>query len=263
MVTSDNQYFTRYLSITKPRGDHIFEFLIYGIDQPGAFIKIVDIFSRHGVDIKSISASPDQTEGSFFVSNAFCDMSKADCTTDTIISELRSLSFVRKALFADMQGRLFDKFLFPTTIMNKSRVILMRVEALLRIEKSLMDKIGSGGAVMMFNEGKIYGEEALKQYRLALPNASTEVLIENIIDGLRATGWGLFQFKKVEDGFEVTVNDAPILETSDYRENRFYYGAGAKILEELYGKELVLEKSSFDLKNKKLMFKLRRVDTGH
>ncbi len=197
------------------------------------------------------------------MSTAFCDMSKADCTTDIIVSELRSLSFVRKVLFADMKGRLFDRFLFPTMIMNKNRVILMRVEALLKIEKFLMDEIGSGGAGMMFNEGKIYGGEVVKQYRLALPNSTTEVLVENILDGLRATGWGLFQFRKVEDGFEVTVNDAPILDAdSNYRENRFYYGAGAKILEDLYGKQLVLEKSSFDLKNKKLTFKLRQAGLG-
>ena len=158
-----------------------------------------------------------------------------------------------------MKGRLFDKFLFPTVIMNKDRVILMRVEALLRMEKSLLDKMGSVGAVMMFNEGKVYGDEALKQYRIALPNATTEILAENIIDGLRATGWGLFQFRKMEDGFEVTVIDPPILENSDYRENRFYYGAAASVLEGLYGRELAMEKSSLDLKNKKLTFKLRRV----
>jgi hypothetical protein len=257
-----NEYFTRYLSITKPRGDHIFEFLVYGIDKPGTFIRIVEVYSRHGIDIRSISASPDQGDESFFVSTAFCDMSKADCTTDTVVAELRSLSFVRKVLFADMKGRLFDRFLFPTMIMNKNRVILMRVEALLKIEKFLMDEIGSGGAGMMYNEGKIYGGEVVKQYQLALPNATVEVLVENILDGLRATGWGLFQFRKVEDGFEVTVNDAPILDASNYRENRFYYGAAAKILEELYGKELVLEKSSFDLKNKKLTFKLRQAGLG-
>ncbi len=207
MFKPDIQYFTRYLSITKPKGEHIFEFLVYGIDKPGTFIKVAEVYSRHGIDIRSISASPDQADERFFVSNAFCDMSKADCTTDTIVSELRSLSFVQKVLCADMKGRLFDRFLFPNAIMNKDRIILMRVDALLRIEKSLTDEIGSGAAGIMFDEGKIYGGEVLKQYRLALPNATTEVLVENILDGLRATGWGLFQFRKVEDGFEVTVDD--------------------------------------------------------
>jgi hypothetical protein len=175
--------------LTKPKGDHIFEFLIYGRDEPGILVKIVDIFTKHKIDIRSISASPEQLEDRpYFVSNAFCDMSKADCTTESIVIELRKFSFVKRVLYADMKGRLFDRFLFPTLIMNKNRVILMRVEALLRMEKSLRDKMGSVGTVMMFDEGKVYGEEALKQYKLALPGATPEILVENIIDGLRATG---------------------------------------------------------------------------
>jgi hypothetical protein len=256
----DRNYFARYLSITKPKGDHIFEFLIYGIDEPGTFVKMLEIFTRHKIDIRSVTASPDQTdEDHFFVSNVFCDMSKSDCITDSIISELRKLPFVRKVLCADMKMRLFDRFLFPTLIMNNNRVILMRVEALLRMEKSLFEKMGSVGAAMMFDQGKIYGEDALKQYRLALPGASTEVLVENITDGLRATGWGLFRFRNMGDRFEVTVSDPPILEDCDYRENRFYYGATARMLEELYGMELGLEKSNLDLKNKKLTFQLKRI----
>jgi hypothetical protein len=93
---------------------------------------------------------------------------------------------------------------------------------------------------------------------LALPGASPQVLAENIIDGLRATGWGLFRFRIIGDGFEVIVSDPPMLESSNYKENRFYYGAAAKILEGLYGNELAFDKSSFDYVNKKLTFRLKR-----
>jgi hypothetical protein len=258
----EREYFAKNIAITKPPGDHIFEFLIEGRDEIGALESILRAFSKHKINIRTISAGPGQQvegkRGNLFVTSAFCDFSKADCTIELLLGELRNLPFVRNALSADMTGRLFDRFLFPMKIMGEHRVILFRVEPLLNIEKHLVERMGSGGAAMMFEEGRSYAEEVIAQYKKALPDLEAEALLDSIKDGLRATGWGIFSFRRASEGFEVTVTDPPLIEGSEYKENRFFYGVTARILESLYGGELVLSGSNLDLKNRKLVFRLRR-----
>jgi hypothetical protein len=256
-MTKEREYFEKSVAITTPAGDHIFEFLIELRDQVGVFEKIVEVFTKHDAYIRTVSAAPEEGEHKF-VTNIFADFSKANCTADALLEELRRLSFVRKAYSADMRGRLFDRFLFPVKIMNEDRVLLMRVGPLLNIEKRLVDQMGSAGAAIMYEEGKSYAGEAFKQYKSALPNASIEDLLENIKDGLRVTGWGIFGFKRVPDGFEVTVMDPPHLDNYEHKENRFFFGVTEKILEELYGDELTINSSDLDIKNRRLVIQFKK-----
>ena len=144
-MTREREYFEKSVVITTPAGDHIFGFLVEARDQVGVFEKIVEVFTKHDVYIRSVSAAPEEGEEKF-MTNIFVDFSKANCTVDALLEELRRLSFVSKAYSADMKGRLFDRFLFPVKIMNEDRVLLMRVRPLLNIEKRLVDQMGSAGA---------------------------------------------------------------------------------------------------------------------
>jgi ACT domain len=239
-------------------GEWVYEFVVGGRDEIGGFAKVIEIFSKHNANIRSIYEAPSDEEKHEFVSNMFCDLKRADCTVEQLLKELRNLPFVRRAYSADMRGRLFDKFLFPVFVM-KNRAILFRAQPLLNIEKRLIERFGSSGGAIMFDEGKAYAEETVRQYKVALPGVSSDVLLENIQDGLRATGWGIFDFWRIPEGFEVTVSEPPIMEDKSYKEDRFLYGAVAKMLESLYGEELALSTSSLDEKTKKLVFRLRRV----
>ena len=193
-----------------------------------------------------------------FIASLFCEFSRADCTVEAFEDELKCLPFVIRAHSADMTGKYFDRFFFPLSIMNNNRIILMRTKPLLRIEKSLVDNLGSGGAALMFQEGRVYAEETINQYRKMMPNLSSDEFLENMKDGLRVTGWGLFKFRRTRDGFEVTVIDPPLLEDSQYMENRFYYGVTARILEILYGGTLTVASSYLDAKNRRLTFNLEQ-----
>jgi len=256
-MTKEREYFEKSVAITTPAGDHIFEFLIEAKDQVGIFEKIVQVFTKHDVYIRTVSAAPEERKQKF-TTNIFVDFSKANSTADDLLEELRRSPFVKKAYFEDMKERLFDRFLFPVKIMNEDRILLMRVGPLLSVEKHLVDQMGSAGAAIMYELGKSYSGEALKQYRSALPNASTEALLENIKDGLRVTGWGIFDFNRLPDGFEVTVIDPPNPNDNKYTENRFFYGATAKILEELYGDELLIASSNLDIRNRRLVFRFKK-----
>lgn len=180
------QYFGKEIAISVPKGDHIFEFLVEAEDQIGIFERIVEVFSCHQANIISVSASLEEDEQKFAI-NLFADFSKANCTVDNLLEELKRLRFVTKAYSADMRGKMFDRFLFPIRMMKGSRVLLMQVEPLLSIERHLVESLGSAGSAIMFEEGKSYAQEVFNQYVSAFSDASWEAFLENVKDGLRVT----------------------------------------------------------------------------
>lgn len=249
------EYFPKNFALTKPDGKKIFEFVVLIKDQAGAYSRLVETFTSHGIDIKSGFVGQ-HGSSSQFIANLFCEFARADCTVWIFEEELKRLPFVIRVRSADMAGRYFDKFFFPMTIMNNNRIILMRTEPLLRIEKSLVENLGSGGAALMFQEGRVYAEETLNQYKKIMPNLTADDLLENVKDGLRVTGWGIFDFRRTSDGYEVVVTDPPLIADSHYRENRFYYGVIARVLEMLYGGTLTVVTSHADTERRKLTFYL-------
>lgn len=58
------------------------------------------------------------------------------------------------------------------------------------MEKRLEEKIGTGFASVMFGEGRVYATETFHQHKAVLPDAGAELLLANIVDGLRAIGGG-------------------------------------------------------------------------
>jgi hypothetical protein len=253
------EYFPRTLILTKPAGESIFEFIIESQPGVGAFCSLLKVFADHKIDVKSIAAGPEEKDNEDrFLTSAFCDFSHADCTVDAFKAEVAKLPFVKRIASADMKGKLFDQFIFPMRIMSDTRVIIFRVEPLLNIERNLVKRLGSAGAALMFEEGKSYSEKVVNQYKTALPSASTEDLLLNIKDGLRATGWGLFDFRRISSGFEVTVIDPPFDDKGDYNENRFYYGVVCRVLEMLHGVNLVVSESDLNFEKRKLVFRLLR-----
>jgi hypothetical protein len=250
------RYFQKVLPITKPNGENIFEFAIVAEDKIGAFEALVDIFSKHRIDIQSISANKlkEANSKTKFVAGLFCEFSYSDATVEQIEFELKSLPSVLEVQSCDMKNWIWDRYFFPTSL-AQSRIIMMRVEPLLRIERNLIERLGTGGAAIMFHEGEVYAEETFLEYKSMLPDASKERLLHCVIDGLRATGWGLVEFKKLLAGYQVTIKDPPMLKEIDYKENRFLYGAASRTLELIFDDKLVLVESSFDEKTSTLTLK--------
>ena len=241
----------------KPRGENIFEFGILARDESGAFAKLVQVFAIHKIDIRSATTSrvyDKKTKSECTVAGLFCDFTSSDCTVENLETELKALKFIIEVQYYDMKDRMWERFLFPTTLAG-SRIIMLRADPLLRIERNLIDRMGTAGAAIMFHEGEVYAEQAFEEIKKMLPGAQSERLLQCVIDALRATGWGIVEFHKLPAGFEAIVKDPPILTDADYKENRFLYGAASRLLELIYGAKIFLSESSFDEKNSILILK--------
>ena len=256
MFSTKPRYFPRNLGVSSPPGDNVHEFLVVWTHELGSLAKILQVFSAHKVKVILTHSQLDEGTGTV-VGTCYCDMTKADQTVEGVRKAIKELNFVRSVESASAAKSLFDRFLFPVTVWGRERVIIMRLNPLLNIEKRLAEELGSAGSAIMFREGEGYAAETIGQYRKALGNVSTDLLLENVIDGLRATGWGLFEFKESKDGYEVTVRDAPMFaDTSE--PSRFLCGVIAGILETALSVRMKIVESTVEPKSGRVFVRLSK-----
>lgn len=258
MTDRGSEHYTKFFSLSKPLGEAVFELLIVTRDQVGATSKITGEIARHNIDILSINGAND-ADIERFVLTIFCDFAKADCKVEQIVGELRKFPFVTKAEYVNAKSRLFDRFHFPIRIMDKHRAILMRVDPLLRVQKHLQEHLGSAGESIMFEEGQSYARETWLQYKKAVPNANHEEILENVKDGLRATGWGLFEFQETQNAFQVTIRNPPRLEDNERFQSRFLYGITASVIEALYEFKVKVDSANYDKQSDILTLTLEKL----
>ena len=220
--------------------------------------KITGEFALHNVDILTIDGANDPTTGQFVLS-LFCDLSKANCTTKSIADMIRRFPFVTKVDYVTAKGKLFDSFHFPLRIMNKHRAIIMRTDPLLEVEKHLVTVLGSAGDTVMFVEGKTYASKTWMHLKNALPNASHEELLQNVMDGLRATGWGLFEFRSEQNLFHVSIRNPPKLENLKTSQSLFVRGIAVGTVESLYGVKVAVRDASYDNQSDTVRLTLEKI----
>ena len=241
-------------------GEHVFEFLVIVRKAPSALENLLHTFSEHHASVEAMEANPDAKAGDLIVT-IFSDFSNSDLRPEEMLGEINSSPFVTKAYFEDMNKKMFENYLFPIKIMDGYRVVILRAEPFLSIEKELTRKMGSAGASLMFDEGKTYGRNTAEQFWQVLPpETPMEELLAFIVDGLRATGWGLCRFEKVGDDWDVLVTEPPTLPNGDYQESRFFLGMLAASVESVTGLQLSVGRSEYDGKSKLLTVHLTKTE---
>jgi hypothetical protein len=256
MFSAKPRYFPRNVGVSSPPGANIYEFLVVWNHEIGSLSKILQVFSTHKAKVIVTHSQLDELTGTA-VGTCYCDMTKAEQTVEGVKKAIKELGFVQSVDYASAEQSLFDKFFFPVTVWGRERVIIMRLDPLLNIERRLAEELGSAGSAIMFREGESYSAETIGQYRRALGNVPPETLLENVKDGLRATGWGLFEFKESKDGYEVTVREAPrFSETTE--PSRFLCGIIAGILETTLAVKMKIVESTIEPKSGRVFVRLSK-----
>jgi hypothetical protein len=258
MPSAKPAYLPRNLPLSHGRGYKMYEFLVVWRHEFDSLTRILDVFAKNKAKVVLAHSQLDEYT-SADVGTFHCDLAPADKSADEIKREIEGLAFVQRVDVASLEHSLFDKFLFPVLIMGR-RVLVMRLEPLLGIEKSLTQELGSAGGTIMFREGESYASETIAQYRVALGKVTDEDLMANVIDGLRATGWGVFDFRTKPAGYEVTVDGA--METEASLPSRFLCGIIAGILETVYGGRLKVDESTVDSRSGRVVVRLSSVSSG-
>lgn len=241
----------------------LYEFIAQGRDQPGNLGRMMDVLNRHRVKAY-VAGGYNIPEPGIFAWSGFADYSASQFKIDDTIEELKKLDFVLRCDAVKVTDVVFDKFLFPNMIFGKARVIIVRAEPFIGIERRLIAAFGTGGASIMFDEGRQYCIEAFEQYVKMLPGASPEVIMRNAIAGFRTTGWGLFEFdlsKLLIHGYAtVTIREPPFSGVPGLKESFFTNGLACGAIEAIFNAKVGVETSKYDEKSRTLHLSLRSLN---
>jgi len=260
------KYHPRLLGLAPPlesiRAGKVYEFLATGRDEVGTLSKLNGVLNSHHLKLTTAGGYSVPETGSF-VWSGFADYSQSEFTAEDTLREIRGLSFVTFAEASVIDEVVFDRYLFPVTMLGGQRAIIVRAEPFIRVEQRLIAAFGTGGATIMFDEGRHYALEAFAQYLMMLPGAAPEVILNNAIAGLRATGWGVFEVdvsRLLVDGIaRVSVRDPPFSGVPAARESFFTSGIVCGALEGIFGAKAAVQSSTYDEKTRTLRLVLKTI----
>ena len=83
------------------------------------------------------------------------------------------------------QKRHFDDFLYPIVTVDGDRAVIMGLNALIKLEQTMFEKIGSGGHAFLYQMGKDYSIENSKILKSSNFAQDQESQLRNLADSLK------------------------------------------------------------------------------
>jgi len=243
------------LTIGNPRS---YAFLVYGRDERGIQVQILNTLHKRGARIVSHNGYVDERSREFTLCVS-CDLGEVSVTPDDLVIEMRRMKQVRNAMAICLKSRLFDGFLFPLTILMTSRVVAMDSNLCFLIQDRLGTEDSKAG---LRDVGHDFALDIVKQIREKMSSGYPEESIqENVRGYLKASGWGSFTWES-ETSFErVIVIDPPIYSGKAVG-NYFLHGMAAGLLEAFRKKKfsIVEEVYTQDTRSLTLMLSEKRIE---
>jgi len=122
----------------------------------------------------------------------------------------------------------------------------------------MFQKIGSGAYAFLFQMGKDYSTENSKALRSNNFPHDQASQLRNLIDSLKAAGWGRFYIKKLSDGFDVAIADSQLMDGHTFVDSRFLYGVLAGSLQSIFGEEFYVFETRYDARENLLFVRFRK-----
>ena len=211
--------------------------------EPGILASIAKMLAESNVRILGVNFTVREDERYILI---FADITSATLPLDEILKRISSQDFVLEIRHQEgvIEGYIFDAFGYPPTIgRGKVRTVVFPLEALAGMRARLMEKLGSGGAAILYHEGYLLGLQIGKM--LAGDIRRESLLTEVCIRLYQALGWGLMNISKIdtlagevvlriEDNFEVIHREGK----ADEPVCHFTRGVLVGFFEGLWGKKV-------------------------
>lgn len=188
-------------------------------DVVGAMAGVATIMASLKVDMRqSVTHSlPDGTA----VYNAFVVFKDPSVTTGQLVQKLVHSPLVLNArVIEGRQGAVLDTATFPVNWQGR-RVVILAQPAMARMLESVRRTFGSGGDVVLYQEGTDYGKDLAKFF---IGMFGREFLLVNYDYGvniLASTGWGIPEIVDTKNGFpDLTVRLSSCLECTGVEQGR-------------------------------------------
>ena len=168
---------------------------------PGALMGVLGILTKQRANILG-SCSSVETGASTGVWSAFVEGAKLDPVRLRRQVE-SSEGVVSAGVVENTNGFLVDSALFPLAWNTGDRAVMMRHRFLNAMFDRVRDAFGSGGEVIIFEEGFAYGSEGWKDLVESVGRDFARSHVEEMLMIYQAVGW--FRMEGVEVGTEGTV----------------------------------------------------------
>ncbi len=255
-ITTSERAQSRYIALIRPPGNIMVEYKIICRNEIGALTAISGIFSKHDLNIEVTYGHADRQDKNYLLI-LYADFSNASCTIEQTVKELKELPVVHQVeIDADVRRR-FDNFLYPIVNVDEERAVIMGLNALIKLEQTLCEKIGSGGAAFLFEMGKYYSMENFKILKFEGFAQDPDSLLTNLRDFLKSSGWGIFEMKRVHGGFDVMISDPQLLDGHTFVDTRFIYGMLAGALQSIFREDFFVLETRYDTRANSILARLR------
>ena len=237
---------SRDIGISRPLGKGAYEIAVSGDFGHGIESTVMNaILDCNGKLIRQISEG--EVFDNFFVAEYFVDASNLSCSITDLVKRIESMPHVKQVHYQNREGYLYSHFIFPLTAFRRGRVIAFRADTLLRMQERLAQILGSAASTVFYEEGRSYGEAIVRNHRFLLRDTNQQLLLENLKEGARATGWGLVDFEQVEENlFRLVLKHPPLGADGQWKDTWLLYGAFAGILESVYNCKLSVDGSDYN-----------------
>ncbi len=159
-------------------------------NEPGAIASVANSLAGTKINMLSgfISAESERKEG---VWSFFAEAKTADVSKDQIKNLIGSSPYILDVLVNQSRdGTLVEKVHFPLAYNTGQRSLLITQKGFSQMLKKIRDTFGSGGDVIVYDEGYTLGNSDAAGFTSAGQRENTKQLLANILDGFSALGWG-------------------------------------------------------------------------
>jgi predicted hydrocarbon binding protein len=154
---------------------------------PGALRNVLEVV--HGLDLNVLgSFSSVDSSAKFGVWSGFVEDS--DHTAMDLKRMLSASPYVHDAIVAESnKGFLVDGIHFPLSYNNGTRAVMMGTKALANMIGTLNERFGTGGEVILYEEGLSYGKEVGGEYLMMLGSDFISSNMGEVMKVYQAKGW--------------------------------------------------------------------------
>ncbi|MDA4112263.1 MAG: hypothetical protein OK439_06955 [Thaumarchaeota archaeon] len=231
-----------------------YSFLVYGRDERGIQIQILNALHKRGAKILSQTGYVDGRSREFTLCVS-CDLSEVSVTPDDLVIELRRIKLVKNALAVCLKNRMFDSFLFPLTIMLTNRVVSVDSNLTFLLQNRLNSEESN---LALRDVGRAYAIDVIRQVREKLGSLPEEAIQENVKDYLKASGWGSVEWKFETSFVRVSIIDPPIY-SGKATSNYFVQGIAAGLIEGLKKKKFTIAEEVYSQDSRSLAIMLAEI----
>jgi predicted transcriptional regulator len=258
--TPEKNYFPASVGLMRPAEQNVIEFLVIGRKEKDCQNKILEFLAAHGTELISHYGYSNEDASEFILSTTV-DCKRIVCSLDELLIRLRKMKFVTRAEKSDLKGQLFSNFLFPIKVLG-ARSVNVETDSLGAIDDALRAEGLGKVSKLLFDEGRNNSIKVYDSLRRLEMSEGAKPVTEAIKGYLRASGWGIFNFRLEGEFAFATISDPPTMGPNDSSISGISYlsGLAAGVIERMIGSKVHFRYGNYEKERQMLTLCMGKLD---